>query len=104
MSKFNPYLSPKARFVEKPENVQQHNEMVAGTVFTRAIDVAVVEFSGLLAESVKNQEGAMIAGAKNQGVQQFIYILKGLGTIPPPPNPNIKVVDSLPGDDVNRRQ
>ena len=74
--------SPKARFLSNPTNIKVHRVMVDGDVFQRACDVALLEYQGQCALTIRDQTSAMAVGLKKQGALEVIQTMKTLADVP----------------------
>jgi hypothetical protein len=102
--KLSPLSSPKARFLNVPANISNHHALVDSEAFNRALDTALLEYQGMLAQrAVKSPADAGMAGMALVGAQELTYILKGLSEVPKI-QPQVRIVDQLPDDTGARRQ
>lgn len=84
--------SPKTRFQESGQNVGSHRDMVDSTVFQRAIDFAVMEYTRQLATDTARTSGnAAINGFKQAGALEFIDVLRNLSESPQPVAPPAQI-------------
>ena len=91
---FNPNKSPKQRFTEISQWVGEHRQMVDSLAFTRACDMAMLQFQQTVTSSINDANGAGAAGLKMQGAQQFLTILRTISETSTPssarPDDNLK--------------
>lgn len=81
---FNPNRPPKQRFRENAQWVGQHRQMVDSDPFTRAIDMALLQYQANITTTINDGNGAGAVGLKLQGAQEFINVLRNLSEEPTP--------------------
>jgi len=75
-------LNPRMRFQQIPQNVSQHRDMIAGSIFDKSADAALAQYSADLAMQNKDQMSAMAMGLKITGALEFLQQFKNLGVLP----------------------
>lgn len=75
--------SPKQRFMQSPDNISKHRELVESREFQRALDYATLEYQLLLAREVQaNPQMAGGQGFKLTGATEFTAVLRTLSEMP----------------------
>ena len=82
---FNPNQSPKQRLLSVSQWVGEHRQMVDSPAFTRACDLAMLQYQHQATKQIGDLNTASAAGLKMQGAIEFIAILKNLSETAPPP-------------------
>lgn len=94
-------LTPKQRFQESSDNIKKHRAFVDSPEYRRAIDFARLEYARVLAGKVTDQTMAMVAGIKNQAVEEFCIELFWLSEVPQVLKPTV-LPSALPEDNPKR--
>lgn len=90
--------SPKTRFMQSPQVVSAHRDMIATNTFQIGCDFAMLEYQTRLALITPADFNTYAAsGMKMQGALEFLQILRMLGETPKLP------VVTTPGDNLSHR-
>lgn len=75
--------SPKARFMDSPQSISAHKDMIATRTFERACDFALLEYQARLGQGASDFNHFAANGMKMQGALEFLMILRSLGETAP---------------------
>jgi hypothetical protein len=89
--------TPKSRFQSSPDNVAKHRKLLELPELQRALDYALMSYSNRVSLEIKDGNSAMVAGAKQLAVHEFITEFKSLAETPPPASAR-KDLDNLGGN------
>lgn len=79
---FNPNQSPKQRFTSVAKWIGDHRLLVDSESFTRAIDMALLQYQQQATENITDGNGAGSAGLRIRGAIEFVRVLKNLSENP----------------------
>lgn len=100
---YNPNITAKSRFQQKPANLSNHRAVVDTEAFTRGVDFAMLEYVDSTLSSIRDQGTAMVAGIKLLGAHEFLREFRDLSEVQTPIRPPT-IVDNLPDPSTPKRQ
>jgi hypothetical protein len=75
--------TPKSRFQSSSDNVAKHRKLLELPELQRALDYAMMSYSNRISFEIKDGNSAMIAGAKQLAIHEFITEFKSLAETAP---------------------
>lgn len=71
--------SPKLRFMQSPDNIKKHRDMIDSNEFQRACDFALLQYQSQLSMTTVDMAGAAANNFKMLGAQELLQTMRLLG-------------------------
>lgn len=83
MSEIIRVLSPKARFLENPQNPTKHRDLLEVPQLQKSLDAAMLQYEAVLCANMgSNMEAASSVGLRILGAHEFLNIFRVLAETP----------------------